>query len=267
MTGPIPVGAVELGLAASLLLVDGLLSVWLGLGLGRKLLVASARTVVQLLVMGYLLVPVFRSGSPVLVVAVCVVMIALAGRESVRRTSRGHRGILPAAGLALLVSCGATTLLTTTVILRVDPWWEPRYLIPLLGMVLGNALTGISLGLDRCLAQLDEGRGAVEALLASGATRWEASKPVAAEALRTGMVPILNSMSAVGLVTIPGMMTGQILGGTPPEEAARYQILVMFLIASATGLGAGLSVLFALLVLFDDQHRLRLDRLSRRDPR
>ncbi|MBU1897720.1 ABC transporter permease, partial [Myxococcota bacterium] len=80
-------------------------------------------------------------------------------------------------------------------------------------MILGNSLNGVSLGLDRALALLDEGRDAVELRLALGATRWEAARPVAVEAIRVGMIPIINTMSVVGLVSIPGMMTGQILGG------------------------------------------------------
>lgn len=262
MNGPIELGPMELGLAAILLLAHGGLSVALRLGLERRLLVAATRTVVQLLIMGWLLLPVFRAESLWLVLVVCTGMILLAARESVRRVSRGYPGIQLAAVVAMFVAGGSTALLATGVILGVEPWWSPRYLIPLLGMVLGNALNGVSLGLDRCLAELDEGRGRIEALLALGATRWEASRSVAADAVRTGLVPILNAMSAVGLVTIPGMMTGQILGGTPPAQAARYQILIMFLIAFATALGTGLSVYLALYALFDDEHRLRADRLE-----
>lgn len=190
-------------------------------------------------------------------------MIALASREALRRTSRRWAGAGWASLVSLAIAAGCTTVLATAGIVGVDPWWEPQYLLPLLGMILGNGLTGISLGLDRCLAELDEGAGRVELALSFGATRWEAARPVAAEALRTGMVPILNTMSVVGLVTIPGMMTGQILGGVPPALAARYQLLILFLIASATALGTAGSVLLAIRALFDGQHRLRRDRILR----
>ena len=119
----------------------------------------------------------------------------------------------------------------------------------------------------RLLAMLDEGRAVIEGRLALGASGWEAARPVAAEALRGGMVPILNAMSVVGLVTLPGMMTGQILSGTDPALAARYQILIMFLIAGATALGTTLAVLLSVRALFDRQHRLRLERLARRSLR
>jgi putative ABC transport system permease protein len=262
--GPIELSWLDLALAASLVLVNGLVSAWLGLGLGRKLLVAALRTVVQLLLLGYVLVAVFEWQTAVGVLAIGLAMIALAGRESIRRTGRRYAGIQLDAFVSLVVAGGGTALLATAAIVRVDPWWEPQYLIPLLGMVLGNALTGIGLGLERCMSQLDEGRARVELLLALGATRWEAARPVAGEAVRQGMIPILNSMSVVGLVTIPGMMTGQILGGVSPLLAARYQILIMFLISAATAAGVTGVVLLCVRALFDAQHRLRLERLHRR---
>ncbi len=264
MNGPLPLGPVAIAAAAALLLVNGALSVWLRLDMERRLLVAAVRSVVQLLILGYVLVPVFRIGHPGLVVLLGLAMIGLAAREAVRRAGRAYPRILLDAFVSLLVAASLTVLIGARVIIGVEPWWAPQYLIPILGMILGNGLTGISLGLDRALGQLDEGRDRVEALLALGATRWEAARPVAQEAVRSGMVPIINTMSVVGLVSIPGMMTGQILGGTPPELAARYQIVIIFLIAAETGLGVVGAVLLAIRALFDEAHRLRPDRLSRR---
>jgi len=257
-------GPLEVVAAAALILLNGALSVWLGLGLGKKLGIASIRTVVQLLLLGYLLVPVFKWGSPWLVVGIGVLMTALATREVVGRIDRTVRGMRIASFFAMLVGCAGAALYGVLVVVQVHPWWTPQYLVPLVGMVLGNALNGLSIGLDRTLALLDEQRGRVEGLLALGATWWEASREVAAEALRLAMVPILNSMSAVGLVTIPGMMTGQILAGSPPEQAARYQIIILFLIAGAVATGSVLAVLWVVRAVFDDQHRLRSERIRRR---
>lgn len=261
MNGPIELSLLDLAAGAALIVINGALSAWLGLGLGRTLAVASIRTVVQLLILGVALEFVFGLEEAWPVLAFGGFMIALAAREAVKRSSRRWKGAGPAALVSLLVAAGATTVLASGAIVGVEPWWAPRYLLPLLGMILGNGLTGISLGLDRCLALLDESAPRVELALAFGATRWEAARPVAAEALRTGMIPILNTMTVVGLVTIPGMMTGQILGGVPPTQAARYQILILFLIASATALGTAGSVLLSIRALFDDQHRLRRERI------
>jgi putative ABC transport system permease protein len=220
---------------------------------------------VQLTLLGYVLLPIFQLKEPWLILALGCAMVFMAAREAIRRAGRRYRDGQLNTTFALFVAASVTTLMSTRFVINVEPWWEPRYAIPLVGMVLGNALTGVTLGLDRCLSELDEGRSRVELLLAFGATRWEAARPVVVEALRTGMIPILNSMSVVGLVTIPGMMTGQLLGGTRPELAARYQILIMFVVASATAIGAGLSILLCVRSLFDRDHRLLADGISKSD--
>src|SRR3569623_2692060 len=115
-------------------------------------------------------------------------------------------------------------------LLRVEPWYSPQYAIPLLGMILGNTLNGISLGLDRLGGELSGRRAPVEALLALGATRWEAARGPIRQAVRTGLIPTINAMMVVGIVSLPGMMTGQILAGADPVEAVKYQIVMMFLI-------------------------------------
>jgi putative ABC transport system permease protein len=129
-------------------------------------------------------------------------------------------------------------------------------------MILGNCMTGIALGLHTLTTSLVSRRASVEAQLMLGATRWDATALVSREALRSALMPTINSMSATGLVSLPGMMTGQILGGVPPAEAVKYQILVMFLIAGGTGLGAVAAVLGGVYRLTDGRHRLRLDRIA-----
>src|SRR3954464_11037807 len=124
-------------------------------------------------------------------------------------------------------------------------------------------MTGIALGLNTLTTSLMLRRASVEAQLMLGATRWDAAAPVT-RALRRALLPTTNSMSAAGLVALPGMMTGQILSGVPPVEAVKYQILVMFLIAGGTGLGAVTAVIGGVYRLTDGRHRLRLDRLRAR---
>ncbi|HHO52589.1 MAG TPA: iron export ABC transporter permease subunit FetB [Deltaproteobacteria bacterium] len=264
MSGPIPLSALDVALASSLLLLHGLLSAWLGLGLTRRVGVAALRSVLQLTLLGYVLAPVLAWEQPLLVFLLGGIMIMIGAREALGRVSRSHRGLFSSALGALALGGITTTILATTVIVRVQPWWSPQYLVPLLGMILGNALTGVGLGLERSLDQLDTGRVEVELLLARGATWWEASRPVVADAIRTGLIPILNSMSVVGLVSIPGMMTGQILGGVDPVLAARYQIVILFLIAGAIAVSTATAVLISTSSLFDAAHRLRIHRLQRK---
>ncbi len=264
MTEALPIAPWQLAVAAVLIMVNGVLSLWLKLGLEKRLVIASVRTLVQVTVLGFVLVPVFSIAHPALIAAMAAMMIGLAAREALGRTKRTFSGALGATVVALAVGCGGTAIFGAFAVIGAEPWWTPQYAIPLVGMLLGNSLTGVSLGIDRALESLDARRALVEARLAFGATWWEAARPVVRDALRVAMVPILNAMSAVGLVTIPGMMTGQLLAGTDPVLASRYQIVILFLIAASAALGSTLAVLGTVWRLFDHNHRLRHDRLIRR---
>jgi len=260
----VSLSAVDLGLAASLLFALSLLSLMFSLGLERKILLFGLRMTVQLLLIGLVLRYLFASGSLYLVILMSMVMLLAAGREVVARQKRkikGLGGYIIGTG-AMFVSSFSVTILSLLVIIQVEPWYTPQYAIPLLGMLLGNTMTGISLALDRMTDQLYSKRGVVEQRLLLGQTWQEASNDIQKDCMRTGMIPIINSMAAAGLVSLPGMMTGQILGGTPPLEAVKYQILIMFLIAAGTGFGVVCSVWMSASHLFDDRHRLRLERLT-----
>ena len=248
---------------AALILLNAGVSLAFQLGLGRKLIVAALRSTIQLAFLGLVLQWVFTRQHFSIVLTLMIAMGLVAGWEAVRRTTRRAPGLLPAAMGIMVATSLAVTAYGLGAVIRTDPWWSPRYAIPILGMVLGNALNGISLGLEVTLAGFDEQRGRVEALLALGATRADASREVVQNAVRTGLVPILNSMAAVGIISIPGMMTGQILGGENPADAARYQLFILFAIAGAVALGTTAIVLTTARLLFDERDRLRLDRLKR----
>jgi putative ABC transport system permease protein len=164
-------------------------------------------------------------------------------------------------GTSILIASTLVMVFALTTQIAADPWYHPRYALPLLGMVLGNTMNGVSLGLDTLTGNLSRDRAAIEARLMLGADRATAMRGAVRRALRTGMMPIINSMSATGLVALPGMMTGQILAGADPVEAVKYQILVMCLIAGGTSLGTVGAVLAGAARLTDGRHRLRLDRL------
>ena len=254
----------DLALPALLLVLNGALSVALRLGLERQLAAAALRMVVQLMLVGYVLAALFALASPVWTAGAALVMVVFAGREIAARQARPlakGRGLALGTGCAL-AAAGSVTALALLTQLRPEPWYDPRYALPLLGMVLGNTMTGIALGLDALTSGAVRDRAAVEARLALGATRHEALLPVARAALRAGLMPIVNSMAAAGIVSLPGMMTGQILAGVEPTEAAKYQLLVMFLIAGGTGLGTVAAVLGGVHLLTDRRHRLRLDRVG-----
>ncbi len=262
MTMPATSHAIELGtldlvIAAMLVVAAGVISLALRLNLERRLLIASARTVVQLLLVGYVLRYVFDAAAWWSISIVVLIMISAASVAAVRRASRTFASANWLAFLTLLLTGLVTTSIVTGLVIGVQPWYMPQYLIPLLGMVLGNGLTGISLCLDALLESLAERRHQVEMELTHGATRWEAALPPLRDAVRRGMIPIINSMMVVGIVSLPGMMTGQILAGADPAEAVKYQIVVMFMVAGATSLGCIAIGWLTCRRLFNDRHQLR----------
>ncbi len=253
----------DLLLAAVLLLINGALSIGLRLGLERSLAIAAVRMVVQLGLVAFILEALFATISPWLTLAVAVVMIAFAGREIVARQERRLSGWW---SWGLGVSCmaaaaGLVTVFSLATQIQPDPWYHPRFAIPLLGMVLGNTMTGIALGLDTLTATAARDVRAIEARIALGHSRMRALRAPAQRAVRSALMPTINGMSAAGVVALPGMMTGQILAGVDPINATRYQLLIMFLIAGGTGLGAFSAVVLGMYRLTDHRHRLRLDRL------
>lgn len=258
----------DVAIAASLLVVDAALSLRFRLGLERRLGVAAVRLVVQLSLVGLVLDALFAAASPWLTGAMAAVMIGFAGYEIAGRQTRPLAGgwTYGIGAGAMLVAGVSVTVLALTTQVRPDPWYDPRYAIPLLGMILGNTMTGVSLGLDRLLTTVARERAAIEARLSLGHDFRTAVSGAVREAVRSGLVPVINSMSAAGLVFLPGMMTGQILAGISPADAVKYQILIMFLIAGGTGIGVVAAVWAGSRRLTDDRDRLRLDRL-RAEPR
>ena len=251
-------------MAALLILVNAAISLALRLGMERRLLVAAVRTIAQLALIGLVLDRVFAIGRVGIVITLMTAMVLVAGVAAVRRTERRYPGIWLNAVVSMWASSWLITAVALFGIVRVRPWYDPQYAIPLLGMILGNTLNGISLGLDRLTQELEVRRDQVETFLALGATRWEAAQDPVRRAVRIGMVPIINSMMVVGIVSIPGMMTGQMLAGVDPLSAVEYQIVIMFLIASGTALGTVGVVLLGYLRLFNERHQFLFQRISGR---
>ncbi len=252
-----------LAFAAALVLLDAALSFAFRLGMGRIILIAALRMMVQLSLLTGVLVFLFSQVSGPLTALAAVAMALFAAREASARQSHPLQG-----GWSFLLGSGAITLaaglvavfaLTTQV--RPDPWYHPQYSLPLLGMILGNTMNAVSLALDTLTGEAENRRMEIESRLALGAPTAVAFSGLMRRALKVALTPIVNAMSTIGLVAIPGMMTGQILAGADPVDAARYQVLVMFLIAGGTGFGALIVVLTGVRRSADDRCRLRLDRL------
>lgn len=188
---------------------------------------AIARMLAQLLLIGYVLVYIFEAGEPSIVMAVLAVMLLAASWISIRPLARKSRRMFMNALLAITVSGVLTLALVSQVVIGVDPWFSPRYLVPLAGMIFSGAMNTVSLAGERAFAEASRGASYLEA------------RRVAMEA---ALIPMINSLFAVGLVALPGMMTGQILSGVSPLIAAKYQIVVMLMLFGVSGLSAAIFV-------------------------
>lgn len=261
----ISLSALDLAIAACLVILLAGLTWYLKMGGTRALLIAGLRTVIQLMLIGYVLTLIFSAGNWYWVAAIMAVMLLIAGYEV---NARQHR---PFAGLwgyglgtaSMFISSFSVLLLVLVVLVQPQPWYQPQYSIPLLGMLLGNSMTGIALSLDRLTENAWKQQREIEARLMLGQGWSEAISSVRTEALRSGFMPIINAMAAAGVVSLPGMMTGQILSGTAPVEASKYQILIMFIITAASGLGSLVAVHYGARRLFDQRQRLTLSRLKK----
>ncbi|MDJ0709825.1 MAG: ABC transporter permease [Woeseiaceae bacterium] len=193
-----------------------------GLGTG---IYATLRMLLQLLLIGYVLVYIFETRRPLIVIAVLIVMLVVSSwiaiRPIVDKSWRLYRHALVAVSLSGLL----TLILVTQWVIGVEPWFSPRYQIPLAGMIFAGAMNTVSLAAERVYAETGRGVSYPEARR---------------EAFTAAMIPMINSLFAVGLVSLPGMMTGQILSGVSPMVAAKYQIVVMSMLFGVTGMSAAI---------------------------
>lgn len=248
----------DLGLALIFIAITWAISYWQRLGIEKDLLWGSVRAFIQLMAVGYILQAVFDLRRWYLVLLIILAMTGIAGYNAyIRQKNRWPRLIY-----ILFLSIGLGSILTiltvTGLILRIKPWYLPQYIIPIAGMIIGNAMTGASLATNRLSSELMQHRLEIEASLALGATSRQATAPYLREALKTAMMPTINSMMIVGIVQLPGMMTGQIIAGTPPAEAVRYQVMVVYMIASATAITCILTTLWAFRAFFTPAHQLKI---------
>ena len=243
--GVVAIGWPQLLLASGFVVVTGAIALWMQLGVTKDLAIATVRTYVQLLALGLVLRWAFAADRWWWVVGILAIMTVAAARIILKRAPDAPSGLFLAAVTSMAVTGITVTFAVTGLVIGADPWYSPRYVIPIAGMVLGNSMTGIALSLERVFADLDARKDEIRAMTALGASPWEAAHPSVRAALRAGLIPAINSMAAAGIVFIPGMMTGQILAGADPLEATKYQIVVMLMVAAAEIVGAALAVLMS----------------------
>lgn len=210
-------------------LVVMLVSLWKHLGLEQDLLVGTIRAAIQLLAVGYVLFWVFELENWWATLAMLTVMITVAARNAAKR-GKGLPGVTARIATALVVTEVVTVGLM--LLLRIIPLM-PQYIIPISGMVVGNAMVNSGLLLNRLKGEVDARRSEIEAWLALGASPRQAASGVLKTAIRAALIPSIDALKTVGLVQLPGMMTGQILAGANPIEAVKYQLLIMYSLSAA----------------------------------
>ena len=242
-SGVIPISLGQLAFAAVFVIAAFCVMVGMKLGLAREYLWAAIRGSLQVLALGYVLSWLFHLESGLVVLSVLLFMSGVASLTIAKRVKSIPGTIVPSAFVVLFFICLLITFTVTGLIVQVRPWYLPQYVIPVAGMVLGNGMTGIAIALNALYRDMESREDEIRGLVALGATPYEAAQPSIRAALRAGLIPNINTLAAVGIVFIPGMMSGQILAGTAPSKAAPYQIVILFMVSAADAIGSMLATL------------------------
>jgi putative ABC transport system permease protein len=208
------------------------------LGLNRDITIGTLRTFSQLFLMGYVLTFILKTSNPWLTLGVFMVMVVSAMFIIKGRVKEKQIPYIIPTLLTMFISYLATALFVSGLVIGITPWWEPRYFIPAGGMVIGNSMSALAISLERLFRDMRQQKDVVEMKLSLGANYREASNDIFKNAVTAGMIPSINAMMGVGLVFIPGMMSGQILAGTDPLIAIRYQIVVMLMLVGSTAVSS-----------------------------
>lgn len=222
------------------------------LGLEKEIAIGTVRSAVQLLFIGYVLHAVFSAQKPIIIVLIVACMIAVAAWNAGGK-ARQLRGIRVRIAAALLCT-EAITMALLLGLRMIEP--EAQHIIPISGIIIGSSMIVCGLYLNQMRREMDTARGEIEALLALGATAKQAMKRSIRRGVRGSMIPTLDAMKTVGLVQLPGMMTGMIVAGADPIEAVRYQMLIMFLLASSAALTAMLLSSISYKLWFNEELQL-----------
>jgi putative ABC transport system permease protein len=250
----------RLGIVLALVLAVALVvSVRARLDLERALIVGVLRAAAQLLAVGYLLMVLFANEHIAWVIAMLVVMLGVAAWTSAQRVESGPPAhtLAPRALIAIVAGSAVALVPVFAFVITPEPFFEARYIVPISGMIVANAMNVVAQVNERMFASAHADRAIIEQWLALGASPEEAMASQSRSALRAALIPTLNGLLTVGLVALPGMMTGQIVSGTAPEHAVRYQLVILYqlvIVAAVSGLTA---THLARQVLFTERAQLR----------
>lgn len=256
----------RLGLALLAALSSVALSYHFQLNIEKQVLIALGRAILQLLLLGYVLLNfIFSMNSPIVVFVYISIMLLIAAVEVTNRQTRSYVGHYIDSVLACTIGGAMIGVYGTLVVFAPTPWWNPRVFIPTSGMIIGSSVSGPAVAVDRLLADVSEKKHETEVRLSFGATGFEALLPLVRAAVMAAMMPQLNVLSIIGIVAIPGMMTGQLIGGAKPLTAAEYQMGIIFLILASTCLSTYIAIMLTVKhAVMSPYHRLTPQRIIKK---
>ncbi|EPQ52554.1 UPF0014-domain-containing protein [Gloeophyllum trabeum ATCC 11539] len=255
----------NVALGLSFIAFNSFLSYNFRLGVGSALFTAALRCIIQLAIMSLLLKQIFETNNPWAVAGLACLLNVLGTTETViNKSKRRFEHMFPSVLISMMGATVPVSLIGSRFAMGITPFWTPDQYVPIIGMLCGGTVSGINVAVSYALKELHENKDKVEVYLAFGASRFEASKPIVREALRLALTPNINQLSVIGMISIPGMMTGAILGGSSVEQAAKLQMVIMFMISSCTALSSIVSSCLAMTVMIDGEHRIRSDRMDTR---
>lgn len=261
MNDYITISNTSLIVSISLMLVVAVIGLVNRLGITKNVLLGTIRSFAQLTIMGYVLEWIFDLERWYLTVLMLIIMIVFATHDSYKRI--GFR-------VGKTFSCCLTSMIIGTafplafmfyIVLNISPWYNPQYIIPISAMVISNTMTAISICLNNYGSELRLRRYEVEAKLSLGAKRGTALEAIRKSSIKAGLIPTINALMVLGIVKLPGMMTGQILGGVSPIESVKYQLLIMYMISAATAVSLFLLVYMVEKGVFNEREQIRYELL------
>ena len=258
MKGIINLTVVQVALAYVFVIIVLIIVRARGIKREKEIIISSIRMTLQLVLVGYLLVYIFNNPNAFITIGIIILMEAFAVftvfKKFKKQLSKSLKQVIALSMGIGTLSCLVYFLL---VVMRISPWYEPQYFIPIAGMIVGNSMTGISLGVRSLVEGMTIQRAVVEEALILGATPQDASRAIINSTFDAAILPTINSMVGMGIVFLPGMMTGQILSGTDPTTAIAYQIAIMLGILGAVALTVFIMLHWGYRTFFNKEQQLR----------
>jgi UDP-glucose/iron transport system permease protein len=243
----------EVAASLALVAVAVAVSFWRRAELEQDIAVAVVRSFVQLTAVGYVIQAIFDSDSLWLVAALLAGMVGFGAW-----TARGRAKAVPGATAPIVLALAVAAAVTLGLVIGLHVFKaEPRYLVPVGGMVIGNSMTAVAVALNRLADEMHEGRRQIEAMLALGATSFQAARATLARSLRSGMIPLVDSTKTTGIVFFPGTMVGMLIAGAEPVDAVRLQLVLLWVLLGAVALAGLIAVSLGYRGFFTDAHQLR----------